>query len=184
MIVLSGSNIINLIILFGKTSLDASWCCFFSVWIIPSSTRHHFTLWDFWHHCVSFLLLQGTVNNQTGIFPESFVKIIKPLPESDSEGEGEGEGHTYSCLRCFLLTPSGVETRSVWHWWKKRFCSFMFTLYLMGDISNMLVMRPIPRLCILTHKSALIPQYQWHLMAAWHSPFSIVGILGIKYDFY
>ncbi|XP_043971494.1 neutrophil cytosol factor 4 isoform X2 [Gambusia affinis] len=55
--------------------------------------------------------LEGTVNNQTGIFPESFVKIIKPLPESDSEGEGGG--HTYSCLRCFLLTPSGVETRNV-----------------------------------------------------------------------
>uniref|UniRef100_A0A3Q3L2X1 Neutrophil cytosolic factor 4 n=1 Tax=Mastacembelus armatus TaxID=205130 RepID=A0A3Q3L2X1_9TELE len=55
--------------------------------------------------------LEGTVNNQTGIFPESFVKIIKPLPESDSEGEGGG--HTYSCLRCFFLTPSGVDTRDV-----------------------------------------------------------------------
>uniref|UniRef100_A0AAX7SHC1 Neutrophil cytosolic factor 4 n=1 Tax=Astatotilapia calliptera TaxID=8154 RepID=A0AAX7SHC1_ASTCA len=52
--------------------------------------------------------LEGTVNNQTGIFPETFVKIIKPLPESDSEGESGG--HTYSCLRCFLLTPSGVDT--------------------------------------------------------------------------
>lgn len=59
-----------------------------------------------------FSLLQGTVNNQTGIFPETFVKIIKPLPESDSEGESGG--HTYSCLRCCLLTPSGVDTRSVW----------------------------------------------------------------------
>uniref|UniRef100_A0AAX7V7I7 Neutrophil cytosol factor 4 n=1 Tax=Astatotilapia calliptera TaxID=8154 RepID=A0AAX7V7I7_ASTCA len=55
--------------------------------------------------------LEGTVNNQTGIFPETFVKIIKPLPESDSEGESGG--HTYSCLRCFLLTPSGVDTRDV-----------------------------------------------------------------------
>ncbi|XP_029950266.1 neutrophil cytosol factor 4 [Salarias fasciatus] len=55
--------------------------------------------------------LEGTVNNQTGIFPESFVKIIKPLPESDSEGEGGGR--PYSCLRCFLLTPSGVDTRDV-----------------------------------------------------------------------
>ncbi|CAB1416082.1 unnamed protein product [Pleuronectes platessa] len=55
--------------------------------------------------------LEGTVNNQTGIFPESFVKIIKPLPESESEGEGGA--HTYSCLRCFLLTPSGVATRDV-----------------------------------------------------------------------
>lgn len=60
---------------------------------------------------------QGTVNNQTGIFPQSFVKIIKPLPDSNTVGEGEGEGegggegHTYSCLRCFLLTPSGVDTR-------------------------------------------------------------------------
>ncbi|GLD63899.1 neutrophil cytosol factor 4 isoform X1 [Lates japonicus] len=55
--------------------------------------------------------LEGTVNNQTGIFPESFVKIIKPLPESDSEGEGGG--YTYSCLHCCLLTPSGVITRDV-----------------------------------------------------------------------
>uniref|UniRef100_A0A4W6G9J6 Neutrophil cytosolic factor 4 n=1 Tax=Lates calcarifer TaxID=8187 RepID=A0A4W6G9J6_LATCA len=55
--------------------------------------------------------LEGTVNNQTGIFPESFVKIIKPLPESDSEGESGG--HTYSCLHCCLLTPSGVITRDV-----------------------------------------------------------------------
>uniref|UniRef100_A0A8P4GEL7 Neutrophil cytosol factor 4 n=1 Tax=Dicentrarchus labrax TaxID=13489 RepID=A0A8P4GEL7_DICLA len=52
--------------------------------------------------------LEGTVNNQTGIFPQSFVKIIKPLPDSDTEGEGESL--TYSCLRCFLLTPSGVDT--------------------------------------------------------------------------
>ncbi|CAG5928791.1 neutrophil cytosol factor 4 [Menidia menidia] len=55
--------------------------------------------------------LEGTVNNQTGIFPESFVKIIKPLPES--EVEGDGGRYTYSCLRCFLLTPSGVDTRDV-----------------------------------------------------------------------
>uniref|UniRef100_A0A8P4JY93 Neutrophil cytosol factor 4 n=1 Tax=Dicentrarchus labrax TaxID=13489 RepID=A0A8P4JY93_DICLA len=54
---------------------------------------------------------EGTVNNQTGIFPQSFVKIIKPLPDSDTEGEGESL--TYSCLRCFLLTPSGVDTRDV-----------------------------------------------------------------------
>ncbi|XP_034044060.1 neutrophil cytosol factor 4 isoform X2 [Thalassophryne amazonica] len=56
--------------------------------------------------------LEGTVNNQTGIFPESFVKIIKPLPESDLDEE-ESEGHTYSCLRCYLLTPAGVESRDV-----------------------------------------------------------------------
>lgn len=55
--------------------------------------------------------LEGTVNNQTGIFPESFVKIIKALPESDSESEGGA--HTYSCLHCSLLTPSGVTTRDV-----------------------------------------------------------------------
>uniref|UniRef100_A0A667WS31 Neutrophil cytosol factor 4 n=1 Tax=Myripristis murdjan TaxID=586833 RepID=A0A667WS31_9TELE len=59
--------------------------------------------------------LEGTVNNQTGIFPESFVKIIKPLPESDSDGEGGGASGSsaYSCLRCYLLTPSGVDTRDV-----------------------------------------------------------------------
>lgn len=60
----------------------------------------------------SFLLSsQGTVNNQTGIFPQSFVKIIKPLPNGSTEGEDEG--HTYSCLRCFLLGPSGIDARWV-----------------------------------------------------------------------
>lgn len=39
------------------------------------------------------------------------MKIIKPLP--DDRTEGEDEGHTYSCLCCFLLTPSGVDTRCV-----------------------------------------------------------------------
>ncbi|KAM4611760.1 neutrophil cytosol factor 4 [Polymixia lowei] len=59
--------------------------------------------------------LEGTVNNQTGIFPESFVKIIKPLPESDTEREGgvASAAGSYSCLRCYLLTPSGVDTRDV-----------------------------------------------------------------------
>ncbi|XP_040000959.1 neutrophil cytosol factor 4 isoform X2 [Xiphias gladius] len=61
--------------------------------------------------CVSADYLQGTANNQTGIFPESFVKIIKPLPEGESEGDG-GD-HTYSCLRCLMLTPTGVDTRDV-----------------------------------------------------------------------
>ncbi|KAK5925819.1 hypothetical protein CgunFtcFv8_021444 [Champsocephalus gunnari] len=55
--------------------------------------------------------LEGTVNNQTGIFPQSFVKVIKPLPES--EAGAEAGAPTYSCLRCFLLTPSGVLTRDV-----------------------------------------------------------------------
>uniref|UniRef100_A0A673GHN0 Neutrophil cytosolic factor 4 n=1 Tax=Sinocyclocheilus rhinocerous TaxID=307959 RepID=A0A673GHN0_9TELE len=32
--------------------------------------------------------LEGTVRDKTGIFPESFVNIIKPLPESDSDEEG------------------------------------------------------------------------------------------------
>ncbi|KAK6300802.1 neutrophil cytosol factor 4 [Coregonus clupeaformis] len=61
--------------------------------------------------------LEGTVRDRTGIFPESFVKIIKPLPESDSDGEGGGASGkgagSYSCLRCYLLTPQGVDTRDV-----------------------------------------------------------------------
>uniref|UniRef100_A0A3B3RMQ1 Neutrophil cytosolic factor 4 n=1 Tax=Paramormyrops kingsleyae TaxID=1676925 RepID=A0A3B3RMQ1_9TELE len=64
--------------------------------------------------------LEGTVRNQTGIFPASFVKIIKPLPESDSEGEEDASGTkkgppagSYSCLRCFLHLPTGVETRDL-----------------------------------------------------------------------
>lgn len=56
--------------------------------------------------------LEGTVRDQTGIFPESFVKIIKPLPDDNSDGEGGASG-SYSCLRCYLLTPQGVDTRDV-----------------------------------------------------------------------
>ncbi|XP_056157622.1 neutrophil cytosol factor 4 [Lampris incognitus] len=55
--------------------------------------------------------LEGTVNNQTGIFPETFVEIIKPLPEA--VGDEASSAHSYSCLRCYLLTPSGVDTRDV-----------------------------------------------------------------------
>ncbi|CAL8352286.1 unnamed protein product [Boreogadus saida] len=55
--------------------------------------------------------LEGTVNNQTGIFPESFVKVIKPLPED--EGGVATSASSYSCLRCHMLTPSGVDTRDV-----------------------------------------------------------------------
>ncbi|KAJ8263912.1 hypothetical protein GJAV_G00143000 [Gymnothorax javanicus] len=64
--------------------------------------------------------LEGTVRDRTGIFPQSFVKIIKPLPDSDSEGEGEGKGArkgppagSYSCLRCYLLQGQDIETRDV-----------------------------------------------------------------------
>ncbi|XP_053710890.1 neutrophil cytosol factor 4 [Synchiropus splendidus] len=53
--------------------------------------------------------LEGTVNKKTGIFPESFVKIIKPLPEIDQDSEG----HTYSCLRCYMHSASGVDSRDV-----------------------------------------------------------------------
>ncbi|TRY96993.1 hypothetical protein DNTS_001430 [Danionella cerebrum] len=63
--------------------------------------------------------LEGTVRERTGIFPESFVKIIKALPENDSDEEGgvsRGRGGapgSYSCLRCFLLQPEGIETRDI-----------------------------------------------------------------------
>ncbi|XP_028828717.1 neutrophil cytosol factor 4 isoform X2 [Denticeps clupeoides] len=61
--------------------------------------------------------LEGTIRDRSGIFPESFVKILKPLPESDSDGEGRiGSGPpagSYSCLRCHLLQPQGVDTRDV-----------------------------------------------------------------------
>nr|XP_057943166.1 neutrophil cytosol factor 4 isoform X2 [Doryrhamphus excisus] len=53
----------------------------------------------------------GSSKAELNLKRESFVKIIKPLPESESEGEGEGS--TYSCLRCYLLTPNGVDTRDV-----------------------------------------------------------------------
>ncbi|KAG9338870.1 hypothetical protein JZ751_025310 [Albula glossodonta] len=64
----------------------------------------------------------GTVRDRTGIFPQSFVKIIKPLPESDSDGEGEGRvpgaqrgppAGSYSCLRCYCHQGQDVETRDV-----------------------------------------------------------------------
>ncbi|XP_029102913.1 neutrophil cytosol factor 4 isoform X1 [Scleropages formosus] len=61
--------------------------------------------------------LEGTVRDRTGIFPVSFVKIIKPLPDSDSEGEGEGTkgppAGSYSCLRCYLHQGGSVETRDL-----------------------------------------------------------------------
>lgn len=59
--------------------------------------------------------LEGTIGDRTGIFPKSFVKIIKPLPQSGSNGEegGASEAGTYSCLRCYLLTPNGSDTRDV-----------------------------------------------------------------------
>ncbi|XP_063079055.1 neutrophil cytosol factor 4 [Engraulis encrasicolus] len=59
--------------------------------------------------------LEGTVRERIGIFPESFVKIIKPLPGSDGEEEEEkgAQVSTYSCLRCSLLQPQGVDPRDV-----------------------------------------------------------------------
>uniref|UniRef100_A0A673HDW7 Neutrophil cytosol factor 4-like n=1 Tax=Sinocyclocheilus rhinocerous TaxID=307959 RepID=A0A673HDW7_9TELE len=59
--------------------------------------------------------LEGTVRDKTGIFPESFVNIIKPLPESDSDEEGGASmsgnraQSSYSCLRCYLLQDICVE---------------------------------------------------------------------------
>ncbi|XP_016379952.1 neutrophil cytosol factor 4-like [Sinocyclocheilus rhinocerous] len=63
--------------------------------------------------------LEGTVRDKTGIFPESFVNIIKPLPESDSDEEGGASmsgnraQSSYSCLRCYLLQPEGIDTRDI-----------------------------------------------------------------------
>lgn len=61
--------------------------------------------------------LEGTVRDKTGIFPESFVNIIKALPESDSDEEGgaskSGKQGSYSCLHCYLLQPEGIETRDI-----------------------------------------------------------------------
>lgn len=54
--------------------------------------------------------LEGTVNQDTGIFPQSFVKIIKPLPPSEGDTEG---GSCYSCLRCYLLSPDSSDSRDV-----------------------------------------------------------------------
>lgn len=54
--------------------------------------------------------LEGAVNEHTGIFPQSFVKIIKPLPSSEGDTE---TGHSYSCLRCFLIQPHETDTRDV-----------------------------------------------------------------------
>ncbi|KAB5526171.1 hypothetical protein PHYPO_G00148650 [Pangasianodon hypophthalmus] len=57
--------------------------------------------------------LEGTVKDRIGIFPESFVKIIKPLPESDSDEEKKGGPGSYSCLHCCLMHPGGVDERDV-----------------------------------------------------------------------
>ncbi|KAI7791487.1 neutrophil cytosol factor 4 [Triplophysa rosa] len=63
--------------------------------------------------------LEGTVRDKTGIFPDSFVKIIKPLPESQSDDEGGASKNgdcaqgSYSCLRCNMLKPEGIDTRDI-----------------------------------------------------------------------
>ncbi|KAF4097887.1 neutrophil cytosol factor 4 [Onychostoma macrolepis] len=63
--------------------------------------------------------LEGSVRDKTGIFPESFVNIIKPLPESDSDEEGGASKSvkraqsSYSCLHCYLLQPEGIDTRDI-----------------------------------------------------------------------
>ncbi|XP_006636887.1 neutrophil cytosol factor 4 [Lepisosteus oculatus] len=60
--------------------------------------------------------LEGTVQEVTGIFPRSFVKIIKPLPDdsdSDEGGEaGKGPGSS-SCLRCYLYESRRQQLRDV-----------------------------------------------------------------------
>lgn len=63
--------------------------------------------------------LEGTVRDRTGIFPESFVKIIKALPENESDEEGGASRNSsraqgsYSCLHCYFLQPEGIETRDI-----------------------------------------------------------------------
>ncbi|XP_062846037.1 neutrophil cytosol factor 4 [Trichomycterus rosablanca] len=63
--------------------------------------------------------LEGTVKDRIGIFPESFVEIIKPLPESDSDEEGgtskkrNGAPSSYSCLHCCLMHSGGIDERDV-----------------------------------------------------------------------
>ncbi|MBN3323424.1 NCF4 factor, partial [Atractosteus spatula] len=58
----------------------------------------------------------GTVREVTGIFPCSFVKIIKPLPDdsdSDEGGDaGKGPGSS-SCLRCYLHESRRQQLRDV-----------------------------------------------------------------------
>lgn len=140
--VFSISRILSIDFLVWKTFL---WMCVYTVFLCslpqisnpllqPLIRPYSGTVLNFFLSCffssLFFLSLlpsspQGTLNNQTGIFPQSFVKIIKPLPDSDTEGESEG--HTYSCLRCFLLTPSGVDARSVY------VCVFMTVI---GDLNE------------------------------------------------
>ncbi|XP_028672615.1 neutrophil cytosol factor 4 isoform X1 [Erpetoichthys calabaricus] len=55
--------------------------------------------------------LEGSLRNITGIFPQSFVKIIKPLPDDSSDEDDARK--TTSCLRCFLHEALKTEIRDV-----------------------------------------------------------------------
>ncbi|XP_066563215.1 neutrophil cytosol factor 4 isoform X2 [Amia ocellicauda] len=57
--------------------------------------------------------LEGTVRGVTGIFPQSFVKVIKPLPDDSDEEEAGGGRGGYSCLRCYLQENNETQLRDV-----------------------------------------------------------------------
>ncbi|MBN3295121.1 NCF4 factor, partial [Amia calva] len=53
------------------------------------------------------------VRGVTGIFPQSFVKVIKPLPDDSDEEEAGGGRGGYSCLRCYLQENNETQLRDV-----------------------------------------------------------------------
>ncbi|KAK1146852.1 neutrophil cytosol factor 4 [Acipenser oxyrinchus oxyrinchus] len=55
--------------------------------------------------------LEGTVRDAVGIFPQTFVKVIKQLPEEDSE-ESEG-GKQLNCLRCYYYDAGTPQRRDI-----------------------------------------------------------------------
>ncbi|XP_043922501.1 neutrophil cytosol factor 4 isoform X2 [Protopterus annectens] len=57
--------------------------------------------------------LEGTIRNTTGIFPKSFVKIIKDLPPESPGIEEERDLQSVNRLRCYLYGDNVCEIRDI-----------------------------------------------------------------------
>ncbi|XP_034766822.1 neutrophil cytosol factor 4-like isoform X1 [Acipenser ruthenus] len=57
--------------------------------------------------------LEGTVRDAVGIFPQTFVKVIKQLPEKDSDSEESEGGKQLNCLRCYYYDAGTPQSRDI-----------------------------------------------------------------------
>ncbi|XP_058872164.1 neutrophil cytosol factor 4 isoform X2 [Acipenser ruthenus] len=56
---------------------------------------------------------EGTVRDAVGIFPQTFVKVIKQLPEKDSDSEESEGGKQLNCLRCYYYDAGTPQSRDI-----------------------------------------------------------------------